>query len=156
MVESLKSRLRKTYPTLWPKLSWTRLANAYAVSPLQWIHWITYSPVNKSKRNCLPALLGCSHCHVFIWHVFSSALTTNQLCLYSVISHWLTIEHTAARCPKTTVTMDDDVGLGNTVSVRELAKVGTGGRGLAATAQAPRMEEAKTRMHPLPLWRYVS
>lgn len=44
--------------------------------------------------------------------------------------------------------MDDGVAQGSTVSVRELAKVGTVGRGLAATAQAPRMEEAKARMHP--------
>lgn len=148
MVESLKSRLTKTCPTLWPKLSWTWLANAYVVSKLLWIYWTITSPVRKCKRNCLPALLGCAHCHVFIWHVFSSALTTTQLCPCSLISHWVNTEHTAGRCPKTTATMDDGVALGSTVSDRELAKVGTGGRGLVATAQAPRMEEAKARMHP--------
>lgn len=47
--------------------------------------------------------------------------------------------------------MDDAVALGSTVSARESAKVGTGGRGLVATAQAPRMEEAKARIHPYPL-----
>lgn len=40
--------------------------------------------------------------------------------------------------------MDDGAALGSTVSARELAKEGTGGRGLIATAQAPRTEEAKT------------
>lgn len=45
--------------------------------------------------------------------------------------------------------MDDGVAPVNTVSALGLAKVGTGvGRGLVATAQAPRMEEAKTRIPP--------
>lgn len=148
MVESLKSRLAKMCPALWPKLSWIRLVNAYVVSALRRIYWMIASPVTKCKRYCLPALLGCSDCHAFIWHVFSSAVTTEQLCPHSAIFHWLSIEHPEGRCLKTTATMDDGVALGSTVSVRELAKAGTGGRGLVATAQAPRMEEAKARMHP--------
>lgn len=44
--------------------------------------------------------------------------------------------------------MADGVALVNTVSAQELAKEGTGGRGLGAIAQAPRMEEAKAGIHP--------
>lgn len=44
--------------------------------------------------------------------------------------------------------MDDGVAPVNTVSALGLAKVGTVGRGLVATAQAPRMEEEKTRIAP--------
>jgi len=50
---------------------------------------------------------------------------------------------------------DDGVALGSTVSARETAKVGTGGRGLEATAPGPRMEEEKARIRPYPPLRYV-
>lgn len=48
--------------------------------------------------------------------------------------------------------MGDGAALGSTVSAQKSDMVGTGGTGLAATAQAPRMEEeAKAKMHPLAL-----
>lgn len=43
--------------------------------------------------------------------------------------------------------MVDGVVSGSTVSVREVAKEWTVGRGLAATAQDPLTEEAKTKIH---------
>lgn len=44
--------------------------------------------------------------------------------------------------------MDDGVVPVNTGSVRGVAKAETAGRGLAVTAQAPRMVAAGARIHP--------
>lgn len=52
------------------------------------------------------------------------------------------------KCQKTVATMDDGVAVVSTDSVLELDKAGTGGRGLAATAQGPRMEEEKAGILP--------
>lgn len=152
MVDSLKSRPMKICPTPWPKLCCTWLAGAYVRSLLQWIYWMSITSVNNVNTTDFLAFvkLGCHHCHASIWHVFPSTLTTRQLCACYCISHWETERWTyrRGRCPKTAATMDGGAALGSTVSARESAKAGTGGRGPVATAPAPRMEEAKARMHP--------
>lgn len=60
-----------------------------------------------------------------------------------------------SRCLKTTAMMDDGVVPDNTVSVREVIKEWTVGRGLAATAQDLHTEGAKPRIPLYQHWRYA-